>query len=474
MALLYMKRTDRATPEVEVKARKFINAGYQRLLTFEVPGGGFDWFGRAPANVILTAYGILEFTDMAKVHEVDPAVVERAKAWLFSQQRRDGGWLSGHPTWTWAQVSDELETTAYVAWALAEAGARGRQLDAALAYLRGSVGSTTQAYTLALAANALLAHYPNDPTGRRLVERLQSAFTESGDGGYVASEGMGAMYSQGGCLDVETTALAVLAMLKTNQHPEAVKRALTWISRQKDRQGTWGSTQATILAMKALLAGTGRQLGGDFHARMEVNVNGRPAGTLEVTPENSDLLQVLDLSQFLGTGSNAIQLRETHGAELPYQLVGSYWVPWKAPVSEPRKALEIGVEYDKTRLAVSDVMTCSVEVRNNTGRTVNMAIVDLGIPPGFGVDTTGFDKLVASGTLAKHDLTGNQCILYLRDIETDAPLRFDYALKARYPIRAKAPPTRVYEYYNPANEAIAPAQEIVVETGPTAGLSGTR
>ena len=37
----YMKRTGRLTPEIEIKARKYINAGYQRLLTFEVPGGGF-------------------------------------------------------------------------------------------------------------------------------------------------------------------------------------------------------------------------------------------------------------------------------------------------------------------------------------------------------------------------------------------------------------------------------------------------
>ena len=40
--------------------------GVQRLLTFEVPGGGFSWFGQAPANKILTSYGLMEFADMAK------------------------------------------------------------------------------------------------------------------------------------------------------------------------------------------------------------------------------------------------------------------------------------------------------------------------------------------------------------------------------------------------------------------------
>ena len=86
----YLKRTGQLTPESEITAHKFINAGYQRLLTFEVPGGGFEWFGRDPANICLTAYGILEFTNMDRVHPVDGAVTGRARKWLYAQQNRSG------------------------------------------------------------------------------------------------------------------------------------------------------------------------------------------------------------------------------------------------------------------------------------------------------------------------------------------------------------------------------------------------
>jgi hypothetical protein len=72
LALDYMKRTKKLTPEVPAKAEGFIANGYQRLLTFEVPSGGFSWFGNAPANKILTAYGLMEFSDMSKVHDVTP------------------------------------------------------------------------------------------------------------------------------------------------------------------------------------------------------------------------------------------------------------------------------------------------------------------------------------------------------------------------------------------------------------------
>ena len=82
LALDYMKRTKKLTPEVHAKAEGFIANGYQRLLTFEVPGGGFSWFGNAPANKILTAYGLMEFSDMSKVHDVDPKLIPRTQQWL--------------------------------------------------------------------------------------------------------------------------------------------------------------------------------------------------------------------------------------------------------------------------------------------------------------------------------------------------------------------------------------------------------
>jgi len=90
LALDYMKRTGKLTREVHAKAEAFIANGYQRLLTFEVPGGGFSLYGHAPADKTLTAYGLMEFADMAKVYEVDPRLIQRTQQWLAAQQQPDG------------------------------------------------------------------------------------------------------------------------------------------------------------------------------------------------------------------------------------------------------------------------------------------------------------------------------------------------------------------------------------------------
>jgi len=118
LVLDYLKRTDQTTPEIQMEAERYIAAGYQRLLTFEVDGGGFSLFGGPPAQLMLTAYGLMEFSDMARVHYVDPALIERTAEWLMARQQSDGSWpLEGLTIESgWERLMDsQVPVTAYVA-----------------------------------------------------------------------------------------------------------------------------------------------------------------------------------------------------------------------------------------------------------------------------------------------------------------------------------------------------------------------
>src|SRR5262249_46714087 len=135
------------------------------LLSFEVAGGGFDWFGRPPANRTLTAYGLMEFQDMARVHDVDPKLIERTRQWLLAQRNRDGSWqpeahgLHDDPT---RGVGDtaaaRLGTTAYIAWAVFGGRPVDAQAQPTLAYLLAQRPETiSDPHLLALLGNALPA-----------------------------------------------------------------------------------------------------------------------------------------------------------------------------------------------------------------------------------------------------------------------------------------------------------------------------
>ncbi|HEX4475306.1 MAG TPA: alpha-2-macroglobulin family protein, partial [Polyangiaceae bacterium] len=155
LAASYMQATKQGTPDAALKAESYINAGYQRLLTFEHPGGGFSWFGtQDPAPYLsVTALGVMEFSDMAKIHPVDAAMIARTKTWLIGQQAADGSWPADQSEFFSVQTSLS-RNTAFVVWALASAGDTGPELARGLAYVKTALGTgTTDAYTLGLAAN---------------------------------------------------------------------------------------------------------------------------------------------------------------------------------------------------------------------------------------------------------------------------------------------------------------------------------
>ncbi|MCI0475330.1 MAG: hypothetical protein L0Y55_03730, partial [Anaerolineales bacterium] len=158
LVLNYLKSTKQASPEIQMKAENYIALGYQRLLTFEVQGGGFSLYGRAPATVMLSAKGLLEFSDMAKVYPVDPALITRTRNWLLAQQKSDGTWT---PASGWdapaSGGSDALPLTAYVTWAILESGLKDdARITRAIAYIKENAARATDGYTMAMVANVLV------------------------------------------------------------------------------------------------------------------------------------------------------------------------------------------------------------------------------------------------------------------------------------------------------------------------------
>ena len=100
------------------------------------------------------------------------------------------------------------------------------------------------------------------------------------------------MGSEGQTGSIETTALAALAFLRADTHPDLANAALTYLVRQKDSFGTWYSTQATVLSLKALIQSV-RAGAENVNATVTITLNGGQTSTLQVTPENFDVVQMV-------------------------------------------------------------------------------------------------------------------------------------------------------------------------------------
>ena len=465
LALDYMKRTKKLTPEVHAKAEGYIANGYQRLLTFEVPGGGFSWFGRAPANKILTAYGLMEFSDMSKVSDVDQKVIDRTRDWLIQQQQPDGSWKPDtqfiNEGATNRYNSNVLRITAYVAWSLANTGYQGPAVIKAKHFIETHSNEKQDIYTLAVIANFATDYRSNNEPDReftrRAMEALLDARTEKDDMVSWNAEETG-VYSTGASAAIETTGLAAQALLKWGQASETTRKALSFISSKKQASGNWGTTQATITSLRALLLAS-QLSASDVHGTVHITLNGKPVETLELTKENNDLLHQFVFKGIGSTEPASVQLSFEGKGGLAYQVVGRYFTAWEAkPVSEP---LSIDVAYDRSKLAQNDIATATATIRNNLPKTANMVMVDLGIPPGFDLlseDLQAFQEKSAGahgGRLEKFSLTTTQAILYFDALAPGQTVTLNFRLRAKYPIRAHTFQSRVYEYYAPEINATA-------------------
>jgi len=461
LALDYMKRTNKLTPEVHAKAEGYIANGYQRLLTFEVPGGGFSWFGQAPANKILTAYGLMEFYDMSKVYDVDPKLILRTQQWLAGQQQEDGSWKPDtyfiNEGATNRYNTDVLRITAYLAWSLENTGYQGPAVEKAKRYIEKHMDGKTDSYTLAVLANFAVDYAKDRDFTRQAMQLLLDARTEKDEQVWWSTNET-SVYATGESASVETTGLAVQALLKWGEASSTARKALSYIASKKDAAGTWGTTQATIMALRALLLATEKGAA-DVRGTLEVLLNGKSVEKLTLTPENNDLLHQFVFKELNMKGANNVEIRFDGKGGLAYQVVGSYFLPWdEKPVKE---ALSIDVAYDRTHLAQDDIASATATVRNNLDKSANMVMVDLGIPPGFDLlseDLQDYQEKSAgqkSGRLEKFSQTATQAILYFDSFAPGDTVKLHFRLRAKYPIRAKTFQSRVYEYYDPKVSSIA-------------------
>src|SRR6266404_894249 len=227
----YIKKARVASPQLLMKSEQYLNVGYQKLLTFERPGGGFDWWGNGEPLVWLSAYGLQEFNDMAKVYPIDRGVIDRTQAWLMKQRGPDGTWSkigATHGESITRMGDPKLLLTSYVVWALADSGFKGKELQKSIDYIRTEVKKANNAYILALAANALAAWDANDDSTLEVLKKLATFKKDLPEQKALCfpAGGQSLSYARGDSMTIETTALTALAMLRTKQFANDASKAL--------------------------------------------------------------------------------------------------------------------------------------------------------------------------------------------------------------------------------------------------------
>lgn len=191
--------------------------------------------------------------------------------------------------------------------------------------LRRQSQTSKDPYFLALVANDLI----NRGQLKEAIEILKKLSKSQQADGHLDAAQTSITGSGGRDLQIETTALTLLGWLKAKR-PDLFNRnvqaAAKWIGQQRGGYGGFGSTQSTILALKALIAFANDNkktpeegdlalfLGDQLLVRQHF-----PAGVQEAIT-----LDLKDTEKYLKPGKNALRVEITGKNVFPYTAAWSY------------------------------------------------------------------------------------------------------------------------------------------------------
>jgi phage gp46-like protein len=453
----YLQQTGEVDEQQMQQITDTVTRGYQRLLTFESPSGGFNWWGDSqPGNRILSAIMLWHLKDLEKLIDVDQAVRDRTLTWLVSQQQADGSWAAGDALHAGDEVlgTSVVRTTAFIVWALAHAELAPDAVAKAAQYIEGNEPPMTDLYANALSANALAFADPAHRVTSDLFSRLEGMKETDADG-HISwpSDTPSWTGAGGGAVQIETTGLVAYGMIKAGTYPDSAAGAIEYLIANKDAVGSWYSTQATMNALRALGAAAGGQAT-DAEGALQVKVNGNVVQTIDISPDTNDLHREVDLSAALATGVNDVELSYSGSKEVAYQLTRRAYRPvLPAPVGP----LGLQVGFDATDVNVGDTITANVTVTNNDTETRNQVIVRLGIAPGMVPNLDDLAALVRDGRIARFEVRDQDIVLYCMGVTAGEARKLAVRMIATLAADATAPASSVYAYYEPLLKLVRPA-----------------
>ena len=116
--------------------------------------------------------------------------------------------------------------------------------------------------------------------------------------------------------------------MRSGRYGSLVNKALTYLVKSKDPQGTWGSTQATVWSLRTLLAAMDKATG-DTNGEVIIKINGTQAGAFALTPKDADVMRQIELRDKMQSGANEIEINFAGKGSALYAISSKYFVPWQ-------------------------------------------------------------------------------------------------------------------------------------------------
>lgn len=463
MAQQYFLSHQGIDPTLIATAQEKLDAGYKRLISFETEQHGYEWFGSTPPHEALTAYGLLEFVEMSKVMDVDQAMIQRTSDWLMSRVDENGSFKLDQKALDSFGRAPQDTTDAYIVWSLLEAGYDPAKIEKSIELVLKKATEGDDAYIIALGANIAQLVVEADTTPRwsephpqmlKAQELRKKLATKLNDEGFVEGSVTSITRSGGDALNIETTALAILAWLKDDAYTDQVEKSILWLT-ERCKAGQFGSTQSTVLALKAIVEYDKARSTPKAAGELILLVDGEPVGEpVAFTEDTKGAIKLPAIHQLLSPGKHTIGVLMDGGSKMPYSIAVEYHAETPASSEECKLRIETQVaptlitsDVNHVVVGEGEIAEVVVKVTNITADGLPTPIAIVGIPGGLEPRYDQLKELVEAGTIASFEVIGRDVVLYWREMQPEQVVELSISCVAAVPGTYTGPASRAYLYY---------------------------
>jgi hypothetical protein len=458
LVLSYLKNIDNPDPAITKRAEELLNKGYNRLATFETKEKGYEWFGGMPAHEALTAYGLMQFHDMNQVGDVaDKTMIERTATWIMSRRDNKGGFLRNPQALDSYGGAAEDITNAYIVYALAEAGRRDIQKE-----LDSSVKNAMESkdpYVMALVSNALYCFDDN----KRGDELLKVLIGKQENNGSWCGSRHSITRSEGIGLKLETSSLACLAIMHSKQPDNnALVDGIKFIVGSRSGSGGFGSTQSTIMSLKALTRYAQFARKTDSPGTIVVSVNEKDVAKKSYKAGEKEAIVIDSLDKFIKEGTSTVAIRyEGTKAALPYSLAVSYNT-WK-PVSSQHCKVDLKTTLSTTKVKIGQTARVTAVLSNKTETGLPMTLSIIGLPAGLSPQPWQLKELQEKKVVDFYEVTGSNVVFYYRQMKPGEEKTINLDCKAEIAGSYTPVASRAYLYYTNEDKVWTGLKPVIIE-----------
>jgi len=442
MVMDYLKTSDTKDEKLLAYAGGMLDRGYKRLTTFETSQKGYEWFGQAPGHQGLSAYGLMQFNDLKKVYDgVDQKMIDRTADWILSQKDGNGGFKRGGNAYhNFGMISEDV-MNGYIVYAMAEAG-YGSKLTKEIEASYETAMKNKDPYQLAMSANAL--YKMNDKNADKAMEELLKV--QNKDGSFDGTT-HSITYSTGQSLKIETTSLAIMAMLKNPNRPtQQINKAVEYLVKNRNGYGSFGNTQGTVLALKALTEFAKANKSTPEDGSVSFYVDGKEVAQKEYKAGEKDAIVLDGLEQYIKEGKHTLKVKYANAKNpLPHAVA----VSWSTslPASDDECKVDLQTKLASKSANQGETIRLTAEIKNKTSDELPSPIAIIGIPAGLSLQPWQLKEMQEKKMFDYYEVIGSNLVLYYRGMGPKEERVINLDLKADIPGEYEAPASSAYLYY---------------------------